>query len=100
MKMEAAIPKSTEAASIEDIGNISLGKYIFVRRFEFETRLGMAKDSDVAKKVHGKRAVYANKGYGIPSLGNFPILEKIIVNMSIIKSGWSTDQNIPRTDCL
>ena len=98
--MEAAIPKSTEAASIEDIGNISRGKYIFVRRFEFETRLGIAKDSDVAKNVHGNRAVYANNGYGIPSLGILATMENTKVNISIIERGWSIDQNMPRTDCL
>lgn len=53
----ATIQKSTKAAKIEEIGNISRGKYILVRRSLLSCKLCVAKEIEVEKNVQGKRAL-------------------------------------------
>ncbi|GAG26398.1 unnamed protein product [marine sediment metagenome] len=60
--MIPAIIKSTTAAMTEAMGNISLGKYIFVTMLVLLTKLGIAKESEVANNVHGRRALYEKIG--------------------------------------
>ena len=86
-KMIEAMEKSTKAASIDAIGKISLGKYILFTKLALFTTLLDPKEIDVEKKVQGKRALYENMGYGIPSLGILANLEKITVKISIIDKG-------------
>ena len=79
--------KSNNAAIIEAMGNISRGKYIFVTKLIFEATLGIALESEVARKVHGKRAVKENNGYGMLSLGILMKYENMNVNITIIDNG-------------
>jgi len=54
-KRMPATRKSRRHAKTDAIGNISLGKYIFVMRLLLLIRLGIAKVSEDAKKDHGSK---------------------------------------------
>lgn len=62
---------SKDILIIEEIGSISLGKYIFVTRFGLFVRLGIPVVREVEKKTQGSKAPKEKRGYGIPSLGVF-----------------------------
>ena len=59
-----------------------------------------AADTAAAKKVHGKRPVRTNKGYGAAPAGTFARRPKKMVKTIIIINGWSTAQATPRAVCL
>jgi hypothetical protein len=95
-----AIIKSTKQANIAARGINSLGKYTFVTRRAFVTRLIPEKLREVAKNVQSTNAEYENTGYGIPSDGIFANRPKNSVNMSIVAKGCRIAQDAPRTVCL
>ena len=88
-------PENTAA-----IGIASRGKYTFVIRFAFDTRLFEEVVSPLAKKVHGVRAVSAKAEYGMPSDGIFASLPKKTVKIAIVKSGCRMAQVTPSAVCL
>ena len=65
-----------------------------------ETRLFEDVVRPLAKKVHGVRAVSANKEYGMPSDGIFASLPKKIVKINMVNSGCRIAQVTPRAVCL
>jgi len=100
IKIKVAIIKSTKATSREDIGSISLGKYIFLSKEESFVKLERAVDKEEEKKAQGRRALYEKMGYGIPSLGILANFEKMSVKMAIIERGLIIAHDIPNKDCL
>ena len=50
--------------------------------------------------VHGTRLSIENTGYGRPADGSSANFPKMSVNTTIVRSGWSTAQAIPISDCL
>lgn len=62
IKTNVAITKSTKAASREDIGNISLGKYILLSKLELFIKIERAFDNEEEKNAQGRRALYENMG--------------------------------------
>ena len=52
-----AIKKSKKAAIIDEIGRVSLGKYIFVTRLLLLTTESDPKPTEVVKNVHGNNAL-------------------------------------------
>ena len=95
-----AIPKSISAVTIDATGSISRGKYTFVIKFRLLTKLWVDLFIAPEKNIHGSKAEYENRGYGIPSLGIRAKNEKTIVKIIISNKGWNTAQATPRTDCL
>ena len=53
-----------------------------------------------AMNVQGTRFSIANTGYGSPCDGKLANFPKMSVNTTIVRSGWSTAQAIPISDCL
>lgn len=56
------IKKSISQEIITDKGNTSLGKYIFVIRLGFATKLVVASFKALAKNDHGRSPQYTNMG--------------------------------------
>jgi len=82
-----AIKKSNIPTKAADAGIANLGKYTFVRRLEFPTRLFPENPTAPAKYVHGTSAEYEKTGYGTPSLGILANFPKKIVKTTIAENG-------------
>ena len=76
------------------------GKYTFVTRPRFETRLVLASATADAKYVQGRSAEYVKIGYGTPFDGKFANRPKTNVKTTIVRKGWSIAQATPIDVCL
>src|SRR5713226_5323808 len=65
------IAKSTTGVNTADNGNMTRGKYTFVTRLAFETRLMLEPLSEEVKYCIGSRPAYTSVGYGVRPEGNF-----------------------------
>src|ERR1017187_10229638 len=92
--------KSTAPENTAAIGIARRGKYTFVIRLAFATRLLEDVVRPLVKKDQGVRAVSANREYGRPSEGIFASLPKKIVKIAMVNSGCRTAQATPRAVCL
>jgi hypothetical protein len=81
-------------------GRSTRGKYTFVTRPRFETRLLLASDVADAKYVQGRRAEYTKIGYGTPFDGKFANLPKTNVKTTIVRNGCRIAQETPMDVCL
>jgi hypothetical protein len=57
-------------------------------------------DTDIAKNVQKRSALYAKTGYGTPSLGTPANLEKTSVNTTMSEKGCTIAQAMPNAVCL
>ena len=100
-KIISAIKKSTNATSIDDIGIIKRGKYIFFIIFALVTILLAALLIPLLKTLHNNIPLNANTGYGID---NFVFSEmespRNNVNTTVINNGCSMAHINPKTVCL
>src|ERR1035438_8431799 len=100
MSKAKASRKSMAPENTAAIGIARRGKYTFVTRLAFETRLFEDIVRPLEKKVQGVRAVSANKEYGMPSDGIFASLPKKTVKINMVNSGCRTAQATPSAVCL
>ncbi len=100
MKTNNAMRKSNSATNMEDIGTMSLGKYIFLIIFALFTILFDALESPVENIFQISKPENTKTGYGIESEGISNAPAKNTVNITIMSRGCKIAQENPRIVCL
>src|SRR4029079_16608355 len=91
--------KSTAETITAENGKISRGKYTFATRLMFAVSELTEKRSADAKKFHARSPVYANTGYGTPTLIGATRMNTT-ENRMVLMTGMNTAQPKPITVCL
>lgn len=94
------IVKSTKLVRIDDKGNISRGKYIFLIIASFVTSELLALVKAPAKKVQNTKPISTKRGYGSSPEGILARFPKNIVKINVWESGWKIAQRNPSAVCL
>ena len=100
LNIKAPIIKSSKLGIMAAKMSISLGKYTFLSREVFCTRLGMAKERLFAKSVQIQKPIKTNNGYGCILLFILDIVGNMKITVSIRTIGWTKAQPTPKMVCL